>query len=86
MKDSSDPASNTPIRDYIHNLAKEHGISYVTHSLDSLATAITRVSGDEIEMDDTELLLVALVRAGVVAKKDVSILYSKYLTEKTERT
>jgi len=86
MKDSSNAASKTPIRDRIHDLAKEYSVSYATHPLDDFAAAITHMCGDDIEMDDTELLLVALVRAGVVAKKDVSGLYSKYLREKAERT
>jgi len=86
MKDSSNAASNTPIKDRIHDLAKEHGLFYVSHPLDGFAAAITHMSGDDIKMDDTELLIVALVRAGVVAKKDVPSLYSKYLREKAGQT
>ncbi|MFZ4539239.1 hypothetical protein [Propionivibrio sp.] len=74
-----------PIRnvgDYIADLAKQSGVTYKRSPYDDLAEVITRLSGDEVEMDENEFLLFALQRAGVMTTKDVIALQLNYLREK----
>lgn len=67
---------------YITALAKQHDVRYVKTPDDAIAEVITQLAGDEAEMDDVELLLLALERAGVVASQDVVPLHVYYLREK----
>ncbi|MEQ1667929.1 MAG: hypothetical protein ABL868_05690 [Sulfuriferula sp.] len=67
---------------YIIDLAKQHGVKYVKTSADELAEVITRLADDNVEMDEIELLLIALERAGVVASEQVVPLHVNYLQEK----
>lgn len=77
--------SNVPtsgFKEYVVGLAQQHGITYVRTPYDELAEAITRLSDDDIEMDDVELLLIALERAGVVPSANILPLHYGYLKEK----
>lgn len=67
---------------YIVGLAHRYGVTYSKTSNDELAEVITRLSDDDVEMDDVELLLIALERAGIVASKYVVPLHINYLREK----
>lgn len=67
---------------YIGELAREHNIRYVRTPEDALADVITRLADDDVVMDDVELLLLALERAGVIASMDVVPLHVNYLREK----
>lgn len=69
------------IRQFIIDLAKQHNVKYVTTGDDLIANVVTRLSDDDVVMDEVELLLIALERAGVVASKDVMLLHFNYLRE-----
>lgn len=75
----------TGVAEYITDLARQHSVRYVRTAGDAMADAITRLSDDEVIMDDVELLLLALERAGVIASKDVVPLHVNYLREKFGR-
>ena len=70
------------LRDYILSLATAHGITYVETSADRLASTITRLADDEVQLDEIEQLLIALERAGVVESATVVPLHVTYLREK----
>lgn len=70
------------LRDYILGLASTHGVAYVETPTDKLADAITRLSDDDVHLDEIERLLIALERAGVVASDSVVPLHINYLREK----
>lgn len=70
------------LRDYIISLAAAYGVSYVKTKTDKMAEAVTRLAGDEVNLDEVEQLLIALERAGVVASTNVVPLHIKYLREK----
>lgn len=74
------PASG--LRDYILSLAAAHGVSYAETSTDRLASTITRLADDEVQLDEIEQLLIALERAGVVESATVVPLHVHYLREK----
>jgi hypothetical protein len=72
------------LRDYILGLASAHGVTYVETPVDKLADTITRLSDDEVHLDEIECLLIALERAGVVACDSVVPLHINYLREKLD--
>ncbi len=70
------------VAEYIIALARQHNVRYVRTPDDALANVVTRLADDDVPMDDVELLLLALERAGVVASADVVPLHVNYLREK----
>ena len=72
------------LRDYILELASAHGVVYVETPADKLADTITRLSDDEVHLDEIERLLIALERVGVVASNSVVPLHINYLREKLD--
>jgi hypothetical protein len=48
---------------------------------DAWAHQVTRLSGDDVEFDATELLLIALQRAGHISRTDAVLLHADYLTQ-----
>lgn len=70
------------LAEYIAGLAQRHGVRYVKTPEDAVAEVITWLADDDVAMDDVELLLLALERAGVIASADVVPLHVHYLREK----
>jgi len=68
----------TDVKQQIRDLAKEHHVTYEEGPRDRLAHAITELAGDEVVFDETELLLVALQRAGVITRKDAVLMQADY--------
>jgi len=63
----------------IHALAVKHGIIYQETGYDILADHITRLSGDDVRLDPTELLLVELERSGHIEGRKATLLHADYL-------
>jgi len=79
------PSTQVPVsgfESYIIELAGNHGVAYKKAEMDELAGHLTRLSDDEIVMDDIECLIVALVRRGIVTSEKVMKLHHGYLREK----
>ncbi len=53
-------------KEIIHDLARRHGIRYERADTDDWAEAVSRVAGDDVDLDETEWLLVALGRAEIM--------------------
>ena len=66
---------------YIANLAKRHGVAYVQTGTSALAEVFTRLSGDEVNPDETERLVIALRRAKVIDGKTMVTLLGRYFGE-----
>lgn len=66
----------------VRKLAQEHHVSYTAGPRDRLAHHITRLAGDDVSLDEVELLLVALQRAGVVSGKDAVLMHADYLRQR----
>jgi GrpB-like predicted nucleotidyltransferase (UPF0157 family) len=62
-------------------LAAQHDITYQKTQLDELADTYSRLSDNEVELDETELLLLELDRAGILTGKDNGLLHLQYLHE-----
>lgn len=79
------PANAAPMtaRDIIHYLARQHAICYARGGgLDDWAETVSRVAGDDIQLDETEWLLVALGRAEVMPEIENTKLHARYLAER----
>ena len=65
----------------IRPLAEEHGISYVEAATDVLGRHITRLAGDDVQLDDTQRLLIALERSGCISGREAVRVHAAYLHE-----
>lgn len=65
----------------IIHLAQQHGVSYMRTATDAWAGEVTRLADDDVVLDDVELLLIALHRAGHLSRKEALRLQVNYLRE-----
>jgi hypothetical protein len=65
----------------IRALAEKYKVAYTETATDLFGHHITRLSGDNVELDETELLLLALERAGYVGHTDAVRLHADYLRQ-----
>jgi hypothetical protein len=80
---AKDHADSISAKEHILALAQSHGVVYRPDPLDDLADAFTRLSGDDVELDDTELLLLALARAGCVSVEEADRLHIAYMRQRS---
>ncbi|WDR35519.1 hypothetical protein NN484_23970 [Pseudomonas serboccidentalis] len=66
----------------VRKLAKAHQVTAERDGLSYMAVTITRLVGDDIELDDVGQLLVNLKRKGVLNKSEFMALQGRYLEEK----
>jgi hypothetical protein len=62
-------------------LAKQHGVAYTQTAHDAWAHDVTRLADDDIVLDDIELLLIELQRAGHLSRPEALRLQVNYLRE-----
>jgi hypothetical protein len=77
MSAQAETATATRIRE----LARKFHVAYVGTQTDRLAHHITRLAGDDVELDEIEQLLIALQRAGHLTRIEVVRLQASYLRE-----
>ena len=65
----------------IRRMARKYHIAYIRAQRDTLADHMTRLSGDDVELDEIEQLLIALQRAGHLTRIQVTRLQANYLRE-----
>jgi hypothetical protein len=70
------------VKDFIERFATARGVVYRRTYLDDLAETITRLSGDDIQLDPTEKLLVTLKRQGHLSGPQIMRLLANYLKER----
>ena len=66
---------------HIRNLAQKYHVAYVQTQSDALAQQITRLSGDDVELDEVERMLIALQRTGHLSRAEMVQLQANYLRE-----
>ena len=76
-----DTIPTSGLREYIEALAQEHGVIYVPGPYDELAAKFSELSDKGVAQDDTERLLIALKRAGVISCREMIDLLGAYLHE-----
>jgi hypothetical protein len=69
----------TDAADAIRALAQRHKVAYTETATDLLGHHITRLAGDDVKLDDIELLLLALERSGHVGGVEATRLHAAYL-------
>lgn len=69
------------VRKFIEKLATAHGIQYQRTGLDDFAGSVTRLAGDEIELDATEKLLIALKKRDLISGRQLARLMTNYMRE-----
>ena len=65
----------------IRKMAQEHHVAYVRTSRDALAHHVTRLAGDDVQLDEVEQLLIALQRSGHLSRIEMVKLQAAYLRE-----
>lgn len=73
-------SSRTQIADDVRMLARVNKVRYEPGALDAMAGKITELAGDAVELDEIELLIVALGRAGVLSGPQAAKLQARYLS------
>ena len=68
----------------IRALAERYRVTYTQTANDLLGHHITRLAGDDVELDEPALLLLALERAGRITSAEASRLHGDYLRAKYE--
>jgi hypothetical protein len=68
---------------YIQDLADQFHIVYRATATDDLAHQITRLSGDDVDLDPVEQMLIGLQRAGHIDRRKMIELQARYLREIT---
>lgn len=66
----------------VASLARLHGVTADAEPIDEFVGAAARLSDAEIELDDTEMLMVKLQRAGVINDQQGFALHVAYLHQK----
>ena len=69
------------VRQFIDRLAEAHGVEQKRNGLDDFADDITRLAGDETELDRTGRLLVELRKRGVINNQQLARLVTNYMAE-----
>jgi hypothetical protein len=82
MKTVQPTIADLTAKQQIDLLAEQHRITYHHTQLDELADTYSRLSDAEVELDETELLLLELDRAGILVGKDNGLLHLQYLRER----
>jgi hypothetical protein len=68
----------------IQQLAHQHGIIHQHSQLDEWGDKISQLSDAEVQLDETQWLLVELNRAGILTGKENMLLHNQYLQERKE--
>lgn len=77
MSDQAESATAARIR----KMAREYHVAYVRTQSDTLAHHITRLAGDDVQLDEVEQLLIALQRSGHLSRVEMVQLQANYLRE-----
>lgn len=70
------------VAEYVRALANEHGVSDEEDRYDRMARVISGLSGDDVELDSVERLLVALSKKGIISGTERVLIHQKYLNER----
>lgn len=69
------------VADHVFSLAAKHGITAELDRTDNMANTFSRLSGDEVRLDEIEILLVHLARKEIISHEELFSLVEQYLDE-----
>jgi hypothetical protein len=81
MSARNQPATVSATARVILNLAEQHHVTYHVTDTDRLAHHITKLTGEVVEFDPIEQLLIGLQRAGRIERTLMVRLQARYLRE-----
>lgn len=77
MRGNDEQAVATTVR----ALAEQYKVAYIAASTDVWTHSVMRLAGDDVKLDEIELLLIALQRSGHLSRPDALALQVRYLRE-----
>jgi hypothetical protein len=77
-----DPLPTTDVARFVADLAREHGVVVVRTRLDAFAEKATELSGDEVRLDETEIMLTRLAEQGVITGRHMGLLMLNHIRER----
>ncbi|MBK5353425.1 hypothetical protein JFU37_13020 [Pseudomonas sp. TH41] len=69
----------------VRKLARDHKVTADPDGMSRMAVSITRLAGDDVELDGVEQLLVNLKKKGVLSKSEILTLQGRYLQERRSK-
>lgn len=69
---------------FVARLAKAHGVAYKRTQLDDFAEAVTRLAGDDEQLDDTGKLLATLRKKSVINGPQLARLMTNHMSEQQD--
>lgn len=69
------------VADHVMALAAQHGITAELDRIDNMANTFSRPSGDDVKLDEIEVLLVHLARNEIISQEEMFSLFEGYLDE-----
>lgn len=81
LSDDVDALPTESVRQFVERLARTHHIQHQRTGLDDYAQAVTRAAGDEVELDSTGKLLVALKKKHVINGRQLARLMTNHMRE-----
>lgn len=69
------------VADQILALATEHGVTAELDRIDNIANTLSGLSGDDVKLDEIEVLLVHLARKEIISQEELFSLLEGYLDE-----
>ena len=78
---SNNNTSHSTAKERIWQLAQQHGVEHHHSQLDAINEAISQLADNEVELDETQWLLVELGRAQVITGREQISLNTRYMRE-----
>jgi hypothetical protein len=69
------------VADHIRRLASEHGVASKPDRIDNMANTFSRLSGNDVILDEIENLFVHLARGEIISQEEMFSLLEEYLDE-----
>jgi hypothetical protein len=82
MPDDVDALPTANVSAFVEHYANAHGIRSVRTGLDDYAEAVTRASGDDVQLDATGKLLVALKKNRLINGRQLARLMTNHMRER----
>jgi len=73
------------LAEFVKGLADENNVSYVRTFADEWGDAVTKLADDEVNLDNTQQVLISLKRAGKISSDQMATILVKYLRERKAR-
>ncbi|MNT35430.1 hypothetical protein D3C72_1714580 [compost metagenome] len=81
MADDVDQLPKEGVGEFVRRFARAHNVVYQRTRLDDWAEAVTRAAGDDVRLDHTEKLLVALKKQHLINGRQAARLLTNYMNE-----